>query len=71
VFVELASYTLGEDGLGTKQTRSLLNCLTGYSPLLYDYCPEGTDLTNFMELCRKVWKNLETNPELPENLVKL
>ena len=69
VFVDLASSTMGEDDLAREKTRSLLNSLTGYSPLLYDLQPEIATFENFLELCQKVWQNLEINPDLPDNLV--
>ena len=36
-FVDLANSTLGEDALAAQKTRYLLNALTGYAPLLYDF----------------------------------
>jgi len=58
--------------MATHKTRYIHNTLTGYSPLLYDFDESVTkDLKSFLELCQKVWKNLETNPDLAENMVSI
>ena len=68
-FVDLASSTLGEDDQAALKTRYLLNALTGYSPLIYDLDPAGTDYNSFIEICNEVWKAYNTNPDLMKNLV--
>ena len=70
MFVDLAGSTLGEDDLASQKTHYLLNALRGYTPLLYDFNEDSEcDLNSFLELCQKVWHNMESNPDLPENLV--
>lgn len=69
VFVELAGGTFGEDDLATHKSLCLHNALNGYLPLLYDANVKNSDYETFLGTCRKVWKSLETNRELPQNLV--
>ena len=72
MFVDLAGSTLGEDDLASQKTHYLLNALRGYSPLFYDFNEsEECDLNSFLELCKKVWQNMESNPELANNLVSV
>lgn len=58
-----------EDDLAVDKARYLHAALTGYTPLLYDIGSKDISYTEFMDLCGKVWKVLERNPELPQNLV--
>lgn len=67
--MELAGSTFGEDDLAAQKSLYLHNALNGFLPLLYDIDSEGADYAKFLEACEKVWKSLETNSELPENLV--
>jgi len=67
-FVDLASSTLGEDDLAVYKTRSLLNALTGYSPLIY-HLKRNMGYEQFFDLCSSVWKSLKENKELVKNLV--
>jgi len=68
--VDLVSNSIGEDSMATHKTRYIHNTLTGYSPLLHNFDKNRTkDLKSFLELCQEVWKNLEANPDLAENMV--
>ena len=69
VFVELAGSTFGEDDLAAQKSLLLHNALNGYIPLLYEIEAENSDYKVFLDACKKVWKSLETDPELPESLV--
>ena len=69
--MDLASSTLGEDDLAAQKTRYLLNALTGYSALLYDFDDAKTDYNSFIALCKRVWDALDQNPELTDNLVSI
>ena len=69
VFFDVAHTTLGGDDLESEQTHSLLNVLTGYTPFLFEFNQEQADLASFLNLCQRVWKNLEANPHLSSNLV--
>lgn len=71
VFVELAGTTLGEDDLAIQRSLHLHNALNGYIPFLYDFDTENSDYDGFLKTCNKVWKSLEMNPELSENMVNL
>ncbi|XP_067940324.1 E3 ubiquitin-protein ligase rnf213-alpha-like [Watersipora subatra] len=68
IFVDLARNSLGEDDLANQKTRFLLNALNGYSPLLYEFTPNDRELSNFLELCKRVWSNMDKNPALADNL---
>ena len=68
--MELAGSTFGEDDLATQKSLYLHNALNGFLPLLYEINSEGVDYDRFLEACGKVWKSLETNSELPDNLVR-
>mgnify|MGYP001803202039 CR=1 FL=1 len=69
-FVDLASGTLDEDDEAAQKTRYLINALTGYSPLIYDFDPEEkVSFDEFMGHCKEVWRALSENPKLEKNLV--
>ena len=68
--MELAGSTFGEDDLATQKRLYLHNALNGFLPLIYEIDSEGVDYDRFLEACGKVWKSLETNSELPDNLVR-
>lgn len=69
-FVDLASGTLSEDDEAAQKTRYLINALTGYSPLIYDFDDtKETDFTQFMGYCNEVWKAYGENNRLERNLV--
>lgn len=69
IFVNLARSAMEEDDLAADKARYLHAALTGYSPLIYDFQKKDINYQAFMELCDRVWKGLERNPELPQNLV--
>ena len=69
--MDLASSTLGEDDLAAQKTRCLLNALTGYAPLLYDFDVTKSDYNSFIALCKRVWDELAQNPKLTDNLVRI
>ena len=69
-FVDLASGALDEDDEAAQKTRYLINALTGYSPLIYDFDPEEkVSFDEFMGHCKEVWRALSENPKLEKNLV--
>ena len=70
VFVDVAHTTLGGDDLASEKTHCLLNALTGYTPFLFEFNPDQADLNSFLNLCRRVWKNMEANLDLASNLVR-
>ena len=58
--MDVAGSTLGEDDLAAQKTSSLLNALTGYSPLIYHVKPTSS-YDQFIKQCRKVWASLREN----------
>ncbi|XP_067936896.1 E3 ubiquitin-protein ligase RNF213-like [Watersipora subatra] len=66
-FVDVAGSTLGEDDLAAQKTSSLLNALTGYSPLIHQL-DKNSNYSDFMSACGKVWKSLKENPSLIKDL---
>lgn len=69
-FVEVASSTLGEDDLAAQKTSSLLNALTGFSPLIYGL-PKESSYERFIDQCKKVWVSLQENKSLNDDLVSI
>ena len=69
-FVDLATASMGEDDLASVKTRSVLNAVNGFSPLIYDL-KEESDYKTFITCCEKVWDALAQNHLLVQNLVSL
>ena len=70
--MDLASGTLDEDDEAAQKTRYLINALTGYSPLIYDFNPDDqVNFKQFMSYCKEVWRAHSENPTLEKNLVGL
>lgn len=67
-FVDLATASMGEDDLSSAKTKSVLNAMNGFSPLIYDL-EENSDYQAFISCCEKVWEALSQNPYLVKNLV--
>lgn len=68
VFVDLALISAGEQPLDIDRVQALNTAVLGYSPLIFDLTPDA-DYRKLLDKCRLVWKELETNPKLPEQLV--
>ncbi|XP_067936897.1 E3 ubiquitin-protein ligase rnf213-alpha-like [Watersipora subatra] len=66
-FVDVAGSTLGEDDLAAQKTSSLLNALTGYSPLIY-HLKKNSSYQQFIDKCTKVWTSLKENQSLVKDL---
>ncbi|XP_052087598.1 E3 ubiquitin-protein ligase rnf213-alpha-like isoform X5 [Mytilus californianus] len=67
VFVELASMSAGETDIEVDRVQFLHAATTGYAPLIFNLDPNCNDL-HFIEMCESVWKELETDPKLPQKL---
>ena len=66
--MDLALISAGEQPLDIDRVQGLNTAVLGYSPLIFDLRPDA-DYKELLDKCRHVWKELETNPKLPEKLV--
>ena len=67
VFVDLAYISAGEGDHEIHKVNCLHAATTGYAPLIFD-CDEDCDFNMFLQSCQTVWRELKTNPKLPEML---
>ena len=71
VLVDLAMITAhGQGDYEVQKVKCLHAAAIGYASLIYDLQP-NTPLDRFLELCKSVWRSLESDPELPTKLVCL
>ena len=68
VFVDLALISAGEQPLDIDRVQGLNTAVLGYSPLIFHLNPDA-DYIELLDKCKLVWKELDTNPKLPEKLV--
>lgn len=67
-FVDLAYISTGDQGLEIAKVRCLQSAAIGYAPLIFNletYC----SYKDFLERCEEVWKALDSNQNLPSELV--
>ncbi|XP_039595909.1 E3 ubiquitin-protein ligase rnf213-alpha isoform X2 [Polypterus senegalus] len=67
VFVDLASISAGENDLDVDRVACFHDAVLGYSSMLYDLKPDA-GFNVFMESLKKLWKALESDPDLPKKL---
>ncbi|XP_041354587.1 E3 ubiquitin-protein ligase rnf213-alpha-like [Gigantopelta aegis] len=67
VFVDLAYISAGEGDHEIHKVNCLHAATTGYAPLVFD-CNEQCDYNMFLQSCQSVWRELKSNPNLPEML---
>ncbi|KAG2461062.1 R213A ligase, partial [Polypterus senegalus] len=70
VFVDLASISAGENDLDVDRVACFHDAVLGYSSMLYDLKPDA-GFNVFMESLKKLWKALESDPDLPKKLLSL
>ena len=58
----------GQGDMEVKKVSSLYAAVTGYGPLIYDLPPDA-GFIQFYESSQAVWKNLESDHNLPKKLV--
>ena len=68
MFVDLASISAGDEPREIDKVNVLHSSVTGYAPLIFEV-GEKCDTEMFLERCKVVWRELEANPNLPEQLV--
>ncbi|XP_071137105.1 E3 ubiquitin-protein ligase rnf213-alpha-like [Mytilus edulis] len=67
-FVDLAYISTGDQGLEIAKVRCLQSAAIGYAPLIFNletYC----SYKDFLERCEEVWKALDSNQNLPSELL--
>ncbi|VDI31555.1 Hypothetical predicted protein [Mytilus galloprovincialis] len=67
VFVDLAYNSSGDDGMDITRVTSFRAAVTGYAPLIFEM-KENCDYRQFILLCTKVWRAMQANKCLPEEL---
>lgn len=68
VFVDLASISAGEGDMEVAKVKCLHAATTGYAPLIFNL-NANCDSRMFLEKCELVWKELASDPKLPQKLV--
>ena len=68
VFVDLASISAGEGDMEVDKVKCLHAATTGYAPLIFNL-DDQCDYIKFLEQCKLVWKELNSDPKLPLKLV--
>ena len=68
VFVDLAYISTGDDGMEIAKVRCLQSAAIGYAPLIFNL-DLNCDYKVFLDRCEEVWKALDSNPNLPNELV--
>jgi hypothetical protein len=69
VLVDLAMITAhGQGDMEVHKVKCLHAAAIGYASLIYDLKP-NVSFEKFLELCKSVWRSLESDPELPTKLV--
>ncbi|KAH3728523.1 hypothetical protein DPMN_054480 [Dreissena polymorpha] len=68
VFVDLAMMSAGDEPMNIKKVQCLHSAVLGYSPLIFDI-DGNCDYMTLLDKCKVVWKELDTNPNLPKQLV--
>ncbi|XP_060586365.1 E3 ubiquitin-protein ligase rnf213-alpha-like [Ruditapes philippinarum] len=68
VFVDQAFMSAGDEPINIARVQCLHSAVTGYTPLIFDL-DENCGYKELLNLCAVVWKELEANPFLPEQLL--
>jgi len=68
-FVEVATSTTGEGDYHLERLSLLHSVATGYSSLIFDVDYSIGFIELYNNKCNSLWKTLEENPELPDQLV--
>ncbi|XP_052062680.1 E3 ubiquitin-protein ligase rnf213-alpha-like isoform X2 [Mytilus californianus] len=68
VFVDLASISAGEGDMEIAKVNCLHSATTGYAPLIFNL-EKHCNTKMFLEKCQEVWKELDSNPQLPQKLL--
>ncbi|CAG2252472.1 RNF213 [Mytilus edulis] len=68
VFVDLASISAGEGDMEIAKVNCLHSATTGYAPLIFNL-EKHCNTKIFLEKCQEVWKELDSNPQLPQKLL--
>lgn len=58
----------GDDPLMMDKVKCLHTAVTGYAPLIFDLKSDSGQ-KDLLKHCQIVWKEMESNPNLPEMLV--
>lgn len=69
VFVDLAYISTGDDGMEIAKVTCFQSATFGYAPLIF-HLDTNCDYNDFLERCKEVWKVLDSNPNLPKELVR-
>lgn len=69
MFVDLASISAGEGDMEVAKVKCLHAATTGYAPLIFNL-GDQCDYKKFLEQCKRVWKELKADPDLPIKLVR-
>lgn len=67
-FVDLAYISAGDDAMSIAKIRCLQSVAIGYAPLIF-HLERNSDYKGLLDCCQKVWKALEANPDLPQEIV--
>ena len=73
VLVDLALISAGESDMETDRISSLHTSCLGFAHLIFDLRESEEQKVNFVDLvkaCDPVWKAVETDPSLPQKLVR-
>ncbi|XP_063441660.1 E3 ubiquitin-protein ligase rnf213-alpha-like [Mytilus trossulus] len=68
VFVDLASISAGEGDMEIAKVNCLHSATTGYAPLIFNL-EKHCNTKIFLERCQEVWKELDSNNQLPQKLL--
>lgn len=68
MFVDLASISAGEGAMEVAKVKCLHAATTGYAPLIFNL-DKACGSKIFLEKCELVWKELDSDPNLPKKLV--
>ncbi|KAH3815378.1 hypothetical protein DPMN_143900 [Dreissena polymorpha] len=58
----------GDEPINIGKVQCLHSAVTGYSPLIFEL-DANSSYTQLLDKCKTVWKELQTNPELPNQIV--
>ncbi|XP_052215091.1 E3 ubiquitin-protein ligase rnf213-alpha-like isoform X2 [Dreissena polymorpha] len=68
VFIDLAMMSAGDEPINIGKVQCLHSAVTGYSPLIFEL-DANSSYTQLLDKCKTVWKELQTNPELPNQII--
>lgn len=70
MFVDLASISAGEGAMEVAKVKCLHAATFGYSPMIFNL-DKTCGLKIFLEKCELVWKELASDPNLPDKLASI